>query len=202
MRKGSIAILAGIFCFFLAAGLTAYNLWDNSRAGENAEKALAQLDLLIAEPSESVENIRNEIEYPDYVLNPFMALPVVEIEGNAYVGKLTIPALGKELPILSEWSYSHLKIAPCLYAGTPYRSGFVICAHNYYYHFGDLRSLNEGDEIFFTDNDGNEFAYVVKGSEILQPQSVADMKSKQWDLTLFTCTVGGATRVTVRCVRK
>jgi hypothetical protein len=23
-----------------------------------------------------------------------------------------------------------------------------------------------------------------------------------WDLTLFTCTIGGATRVTVRCVMK
>jgi sortase A len=35
--------------------------------------------------------------------------------------------------------------------------------------------------------------------EILRPTAVEEMISGDWDLTLFTCTIGGATRVTIRC---
>ena len=35
--------------------------------------------------------------------------------------------------------------------------------------------------------------------EILQPGDVEEMLSGGWALTLFTCTLGGRTRVTVRC---
>jgi sortase A len=36
--------------------------------------------------------------------------------------------------------------------------------------------------------------------EILSPFAVEEMTSGDWDMTLFTCTVGGQSRVTVRCV--
>ena len=62
-----------------------------------------------------------------------------------------------------------------------------------------LSNLQEGDIITFTDAVGNEFTYSVAGIEILQPEEVDDMTSGQWSLTLFTCTYGGAGRVTVRC---
>ena len=35
--------------------------------------------------------------------------------------------------------------------------------------------------------------------ETLMPTAVEEMESGDWDLTLFTCTVGGRTRVAVRC---
>ena len=65
-----------------------------------------------------------------------------------------------------------------------------------------LSNLQEGDIITFTDAVGNEFTYGVAGIEILQPEEVDDMTSGQWPLTLFTCTYGGASRVTVRCEKE
>ena len=62
-----------------------------------------------------------------------------------------------------------------------------------------LSNLQEGDIITFTDAVGNVFTYSVVGIEILQPEEVDDMTSGQWSLILFTCTYGGAGRVTVRC---
>ena len=56
--------------------------------------------------------------------------------------------------------------------------------------------------ITFADAVGNEFTYSVAGIEILQPEEVDDMTSGQWPLTLFTCTYGGASRVTVRCEKE
>ena len=56
-----------------------------------------------------------------------------------------------------------------------------------------------GDELSFTDADGNVFYYTVDEIETLSPFATEEMTSSGWDLTLFTCTVGGASRVTVRC---
>ena len=77
----------------------------------------------------------------------------------------------------------------------------VIAAHNYRSHFGNLKNFTGGEEIIFTDVDGNKFYYTVVLCEILQPTEVEEMKAEEWDLTLFTCTYGGGQRVTIRCER-
>jgi sortase A len=47
--------------------------------------------------------------------------------------------------------------------------------------------------------DGNTTAYEVVGKDVLDPTAVEVMTSGEYDLTLFTCTYGGASRVTVYC---
>ncbi|MGN0969549.1 MAG: sortase, partial [Evtepia sp.] len=54
--------------------------------------------------------------------------------------------------------------------------------------------------VLFTDADGNQFRYTVAQVETLAKTAVEEMAAGDWDLTLFTCTLGGQTRVTVRCV--
>ena len=53
--------------------------------------------------------------------------------------------------------------------------------------------------MYFTDMDGNVFSYQVADIEILQPGDVEELCSGEWPLTLYTCTIGGRTRITVRC---
>ena len=53
----------------------------------------------------------------------------------------------------------------------------------------------------FTDIDGNIFRYAVVEKEVLKDTAIKEMTAGEWDLTLFTCTVGGASRMTVRCER-
>lgn len=74
----------------------------------------------------------------------------VRIDGYDYIGCLTIPSLDLELPVMSDWDYTRLKIAPCLYYGSLETDNMVIAAHNYDCHFGRLSQLNIGDEIIFT----------------------------------------------------
>ena len=140
-----------------------------------------------------------ESEIPDYILNPDMEMPTMDIDGNRYIGTLDIPALNLSLPVMSEWSYPKLKIAPCRYVGTAYQGNFVIAAHNYRTHFGSLGNLSAGDRVTFTDVDGNIFSYDVVEVQILNPAAIEEMVSDDWDLSLFTCTLGGKTRLTVRC---
>ncbi len=116
-----------------------------------------------------------------------------------YIGMVEVPALELSLPVISEWTYPRLKKAPCRYVGSVYSKDMVICGHNYDRHFGRLKDLAVGDEVRFTDMDGNVFFYSVCGTEQLGKYAVEDMLAGEWDLTLFTCTKGGRMRVTVRC---
>lgn len=53
----------------------------------------------------------------------------------------------------------------------------------------------------FTDEGGNVSSYTVTEVVQLSGTALGEMKAGDWDLTLFTCTVGGQLRVTVRCMR-
>lgn len=128
-------------------------------------------------------------------------MTVIEIDGYGYIGYLSLPALGLELPVLSEWDYTRLKTAPCLYYGSVKTDNMVIAAHNYTRHFGKLSQLKPGDTIRFTDMDGTVYTYQVGDLEILPPTATEEMITSDWELSLYTCTYGGGSRVTVRCER-
>lgn len=107
-----------------------------------------------------------------------------------------------ELPVMSEWSYPRLKVAPCRYQGSAYTNDLIIAGHNYRKHFSPLKTLEPGARIVFTDVAGNQFYYIADSVEILKKTEVEQMEAGEWDLTLFTCTYGGQTRFTLRCLRE
>ena len=184
--------------------LLVYNLWDGHRARESEEAILAEYLQENKKASESPDASDKEDEQniPDYILNPDMDMPEYTLKSLgdvACIGILEIPALNLELPVISSWSYSSLRLAPCRYSGSAYKGNLVIAAHNYQSHFGGLRTLPEGSEVFFTDAVGNRFSYYVAVTEALTPWSVDDMTSGEWPLTLFTCTLDSQNRGTVRC---
>lgn len=203
-NKGTGLILLGLLLIAAALFLTAYNLYDEQRAGQSAMQAIDQLgDILppketVTEPTGEQEAFYDQTALPDYLLCPDMEMPVETINGIDYIGVLQIPSLEIELPIASEWNYPNLKTAPCRYSGSAYLNNMIICAHNYASHFGKLKNLSEGDAATFTDIAGNVFTYEMVERETLNPTDIAEMESGDWDLTLFTCTVGGKTRVTIR----
>lgn len=203
--KGGGFIAAGFVLIALALGLVAYNMLDSARAGRSAQDALARLAApqpqsdMAADTADSLS--LTEEEQPEYLIAADMEMPVQTVDGVDYIGVLSIPALELTLPVISQWNYSALNKAPCRYTGTAYKNGFVICAHNYDAHFGRIKQLREGDGVTFTDVDGNEYCYVVSALETLMPTAVDEMISDDWALTLFTCTVGGQYRVTLRCDR-
>lgn len=194
-RPGRLCGGLGVLLLAAALGLVAWNTWDNHRAAESAEQILAEMSALPG-PAEIPQAVP-----PASQSAPASAkMPTVIVDGSAYIGTLQIPALGLRLPVLRDWSYPNLRIAPCRYAGTP-QGSLVLAAHNYESHFGRLDELRPGDTVQFTDAAGSLYAYMVAQVEILQPAAIEEMIDPAWDLTLFTCTLGGQTRLTVRCMR-
>ncbi len=198
--------MIGLLLIAAALFLTIYNFMDDNRASRSAHGVMDQLREMRPEKESEEDDAASqsaagEVEVPDYVLNPKMEMPVKVIDGQEYIAVLKIPAFDLELPVLSQWSYPNLRIAPCRYQGSAYTDDLVIAAHNYTSHFGNLKNLQEGDTVILTDMDDNVFTYKVALRETLMPTAVEEMSSGDWDLTLFTCTLGGSYRVTVRCER-
>lgn len=198
-KKGLPLIFMGLLLVMAALFLIIYNLYDAWRAAVLAERVLLELspEIQCTLPKEGETD--PELVFPDYVLNPYMEMPTVEVDGRDYIGVLEIPVLDLDLPVMSRWSYPNLKISPCRYTGSAYLNDMVIAAHNYTRHFGRLKELSEGETVIFTDVDGNVFTYEVALLETLMPADIEEMENSGWDLTLFTCTIGGSWRVTVRC---
>lgn len=206
-RMGNILLAAGALFLTAALLLTGSNLYETYQAGQASERLFQEVFSRIESQSQEADSLSQAVlaggeeETPEYLLNPEMEMPVEEIEGNGYIGLLEIPALGLSLPVMSEWSYQNLKLAPCRYSGSAYTGNFTIAGHNYSTHFGPIGGLNAGDSITFTDMQGNRFAYEVQVVETLEATAVEDMVGEEWDLTLFTCDLSGESRITVRCLK-
>ena len=212
MKKGSFLIALGVLLILGALGLTGYNLWDSHRAGAASQEVLAVIKAQIEETAaaqngdpdvgEAVEAAESELSIGE--LYPDREMPAFEINGCRYIGYLSVPSTGLELPIMEEWDYSRLRIAPCRYDGSVYQDDLVLAGHNYRSHFSPLKYLDVGTEIDFTDADGIVWRYQIAYSETLQPTQVDDLldaEAAECDLTLFTCNTGGRTRCVIRCVR-
>lgn len=192
-KTGKAVMVLGILCILAALGLAVFNVFTENKAGKASADVLEKLDM-----DSITSTVPDEFSKPDYVINPDMLMRKKLIDGKAYVGKITVPALDIELPVMAECSKENLKTAPCIYEGTPYKNNLIVAGHNYRSHFGSLR-LTEGDTVIFKDMDGNEFRYEVMYTEIIDESDKQSMSAGEWDLTLFTCTYSRTTRITVRC---
>lgn len=199
-RKGSVLIFTGLLLISAALFITAFNLREEAAARTASVRAADRLEALIPAHTPRPAAVPGAV-LPENVPETDMEMPVKTVDGVDYIGVIAVPSLSLELPVASEWSYERLKISPCRYSGSVYSGDMVLCAHNYSSHFGQIKTLKPGDAVVFTDVDGNVYNYEVAELETLQPAAVDEIKSGEWDLTLFTCTIGGQTRVTVRCDR-
>ncbi len=195
MVIGGLLMSAALF-------LSIYNIYEDKKAEESAKEVSVQL---FKKMDDSIEQkISEKTDVPDYVRYPEIEMPMLEIEGESYIGFLEIPELNLSLPVMAgEWSETKLKKAPCLYEGSVYMDDMIIAGHNYRSHFSPLKKLKEGTEIYFIDGNGNLFSYQLAWVEVIDEMDVEQMKNQteSWDLTLFTCTYGGRERYTLRCVK-
>ena len=195
--RGTAWINLGLLLLAAALFLSVYNRMTSYEAGETSRQVIEQLCETL--PTESAAETEAPA-IPEYLLDAGREMPVQTIGGKDYIGVLTIPSL--ELPVISQWDYAALKVAPCRYSGSLYQDNLIICAHNFATHFGKLKNLRVGDIAIFTDMEENAVIFQMVERETLEPTDLEGMEAGDWDMTLYTCTVGGQSRVTVRFVRE
>lgn len=126
---------------------------------------------------------------------------VIEIDGRPYLGVLTIPSLGIQLPLLAECSEENLKLGPCRFQGTVADNNIMIAGHNYRRQLSPIKHMERGDTIEYRDVTGAVVVWQVEKTELVGGTDLEKMESGDWDMTLFTCNLGGKSRVTLRCLR-
>lgn len=208
-RFGTVLIVLGVLLIAGAAALIVYNKRQSSAAGKESAAILEKME-------EAMQNVPLEPEQlrPEYTEDdePDPTMQTVTIDGYEYIGRITIPCISINLPVMAEWDDTRLWINPCRYTGSYKTDDLVICAHNLDSHFGGLLDIGIGEKVIFTAVDGTVYNYIISNRETVQPTSIDEMilnmnNAKEeggiedWDLTLFTCHLGGQTRCAVRCLR-
>ena len=197
LTKGNFFIGLGLLFLLAALLLTTFNTYTGGRADEAAREIVLELQVQI--PDEPETTLPNTI--------PEREMPAIEVGEYRYIGTLEIPVLELVLPVMEECDDNRLKKSPCRYSGSFYQDNMVVAGHNYARHFRQLKNLPMESEIIFTDVEGNVYSYYVAWIENLQSEQIDEMVNKtstpesNWDLTLFTCTTGGGSRYTLRCIR-
>ena len=204
-KFGILFIIIGILLILAALLLIGYNRYESQSASKASQSVLAVMQNTVEETTVSsavVDVYVDHIDPYDQDAAEIAAeMTEKEIDGQYYIGYLSIPILELELPVISEWSYPRLRIAPCRHFGSTKTDDLVIAAHNYESHFGKLKQLKTGDLLTFTDMDGEKILYEVQVIDVLQPTAVDAVKNSDFDLVLYTCTYGGESRVVVFCNR-
>jgi len=188
-KVGKLFIVVGTILIVLSITSLVYNSYQEINAGIKSKEAINMIKDNINE-----ENIK-------IIDNDYKEMSTINIDGYDYIGSILIPSLNLELPVMSEYDYTRLNIAPCRYYGSVYTNDLIICAHSYKTHFKYLSNLVQGDTVVFTDVCGDNYIYEVLEIEILNPREVSEMINNDFDLTLYTCTSDGLNRITIRCNR-
>ena len=212
-RMKNAAYLCGILCILAGLLLFVRNLREDREAGIEAADSLQVLAGEIREEEDKKQPrfradeggntpaAENETQQAVLSFYKDMEMPARRVAGRRYIGILEIGALRLKLPVLDTFSYRNIKVAPARFFGSVYDDNLILLAHNYQSHFGKLHLLQTGDEISFTDMDGNRFWYTVTGVEVIGGMEGEKLAEGDFDLCLFTCTLGGKNRVVVRCRR-
>ena len=187
--KALLFIICGILSFALAFIIVMNNLQENLSAANTSVDAAEHI----------IEYIKNNDDADSFDLKHSREIKTIEYEGHNYMGVLSIPSINLTLPIIADYDFSYLTIAPCLYYGNPALNNAIICAHNYKSHFGPVRRVPTGTQVFLSTVSGDNYQYIVENIELIGSRDGIVLVTENPGLTLFTCTNGGGARYAIRC---
>ena len=192
-----------------------YNRSEDAHAGTASQEAVSEIQKQIEQAQTvametQVTNQEDNINHSpepsmDEILEsddePYTTGPVTMVGDYEYIGVLDLPALNLSLPIMSDWDYERLKMAPCRQFGSAATDDLVIAGHNYINHFGSLGMLKAGDSVTFTGTDGAVNTYVVSETATISPTETEKVTESGYPLVLYTCTYGRQSRIVIYCSR-
>lgn len=212
-KAGIVLLAAGAVLIGSALLLLFHNNAEDRTAGQEAERLLVDVQSAIAvrttatPPNHSApesNSAQSGTEVPTETDAPVQSdapeeMPIVNLDGERYIGILDIPKLGLSLPIMADWNETRLRRTPCRQFGSLTEENLVIAGHNYRAHFARLRSMQPGDTVTFLDMNGVTHSFRVNHVEILPEDAVEAVQNSGYPLTLYTCTTGAEERVVVFC---
>lgn len=133
----------------------------------------------------------------------------VTYQGYDVVGKIEIPAIDLEYPILDRATATSIELAVAVqYGPGPNQAGnTVIVGHNYRNgdFFGSNDKLELGDKVYITDNSGTKIKYNIYNIYETSPEDsdymMRDTNGKR-EISLSTCTDNSKARLIIWAVEE
>lgn len=184
----------------IASIVDEYDNMINSGNTENIEEGNTSIDIPLLNET-PVENSNTT--------SPGSSTSKVTYKGYDVVGKIEIPAIDLEYPILDRATPTSIDLAVAVqYGPGPNKIGnTVIVGHNYRNgdFFGSNDKLKLGDKIYITDNSGTKIKYNIYNIYETSPEDgdymMRDTNGKR-EISLSTCTDNSKARLIIWAVEE
>ena len=186
------------------------NEQDNTTISKDENALIVKLTqdatLNAEEYEKESEQNANKLSYGGAVTSKYTAPDGTEYE---YIGRIVIPKIGVDYPILSDTSVELLKVSVCkFHGGNPNEVGnLCIAGHNHRNNrfFSKVDTLSVGDIIEITDLSKRTIQYEIYDIHTVNENDRSDTTqytNGRKEVTLITCTDDGEQRIIVRSAEK
>ena len=181
-----ICVLAGIGLMVAAAAVLIYWQWSIRAAERQAEAYVHTLRTVMPAPQGAVVQQRSN-----------NTMPALSLGGTDFAGILEMPRFDSALPVGADWGNSSK--FPCRFDGSIYDGSMQIGATSQKGQYDFYRQIAVGDPVFFTDMEGNRYAYIITDLRYEQHADQAALRRKEAPLTLFIKNVYALEYIVVFC---
>jgi hypothetical protein len=182
----SFFFLTGIALLAAAAVLLISWQWGIRTWDEKTDAYVHTIRSIIPEPQGAALEERSD--------NTMSALA---LDGTDFVGILEMPIYDSVLPVSNSWGQSDRY--PCRFSGSIYDGTMQIGATSQAGQYEFFREISVGDPIYFTDMEGNRYAYEVKNLRYEKHADEAALMREDAALTLFIKNVYAFEYIIVFC---
>jgi sortase A len=152
--------------------MLAFWRWNIHDSVERAQYYVDTLQTLIPEPLNAVPEERRD-----------NTMAVLSVDGVDFVGILELPRYGSALPVCAEWGETAKY--PCRFSGSIYDGTMQIGATTQKGQYDFYRELSVGDEVYYTDAEGNRYAFKITSLCYEKHVDQATLQQNEAPLKLF-----------------
>jgi len=181
-----LCMVAGIGLFVAAVITMILWQWEIRSSEKKANTYVQTLRSLIPEPQGAVPEERSD-----------NAMPVLSVDNTDFVGILEMPRYGSALPVGADWG--NITQYLCCFSGSVYDGTMQIGGTSQKGQFDFYREISVGDALYFTDMEGNRFAYEVTDVRYEKHADQSALQRRDADLKLFVKNVYAFEYIIIFC---
>ena len=181
-----ICILAGVGLVLTAGAIMVYWQWSIHTSAQHSRDCVQALGTLIPE----VQNAALEERQDN-------TMAVMGLDGTDYVGILEFPLCDSVLPVCGDWG--NPVRSPRRLGGSIYDGTIQIGATSQRGQYDFFRQISVGDQIFFTDMEGNRYALTVSDLRYAKHADQTILNRSDAQMTLFIKNIYAFEYLIVSC---
>lgn len=160
--------------------------WNIHRAEKKATEYVSVIRERIPEPQGAVPEERRD-----------NTMPMLSVDGIDFVGILELPRFESALPVCAEWGTPEKY--PCRFSGSVYDRTVQIAGTSQKGQYDFYRDISVGDNVSFTDMEGNRFSYTVTDIRYEKNADQSTLLREDASLTLFIKNVYAFEYIIIYC---